>query len=271
MGEKKYDKRIMTAVRLVLLAVGFLLGASFAGVFFSYNPDIVRDSLKIVFISSCGLLLGVALLLSARPFVALLLFLAGKLKNFFAGKKPVEVVGYVLGIALGLMVTFLVYVLLSQFLFIKPLNILITVIVAFVCCIAGAVVCSKWLLTQQDEEDEISDDGYDGYLITADAFYSPKAEHFIGEWLSGNVYVLTASVELLVSRIEEQSAVDALKTYKTLKESSKIKTVTYAKADSEREDIVKYAALKRLIIITADEDERKLYENAGKCLCLSAL
>lgn len=270
MGDKKYDKRIMAAVRLVLLIAGFLLGASCAGVFFKYNPDIVRAGLQIVFMASSGLLLGVALLLSARPIVALALAIAGKLKNFFAKKKPVEVVGYALGIGLGLMVTFFAYVLLSALIPIVPLNVLLTLVIAFVACIVGAIVCAKWLQSTEAEEPTEPADDYTGYVITSGALLNPKAESLVGDWLTGNVFVLGVTVETLVSRVDDADAVEALKTYKLLKESGKLKSVNYTKSGRENEDVLKYAQAKRLVVITGDEEESALYADT-KALCLSAL
>lgn len=272
MGDRKFDKRIMWAARIVLLAGGFMLGASAAGVFFNYNPDVVRAPLRIVIMISCGLVLGVALMLTARPIVSLILSAAIKLKKVFAAKKPIEVVGYVLGIALGLMITFVVYVLLSVLIPIPPLNIVLTLAAAFIFCITGAVVCAKWL-THEEAEESVSppDDGYSGYLMTSAAFYSDRAETLVKEWLQGKVFVLSPSIELIVSRVEDESAVAALKVYKALKESGRLKTVQLDKEGGESELIIRFARSKRLAVLAADESDALQYKDAVKTLCLSAL
>lgn len=273
MGDKKYNKKIMAAIRVILFTAGFLLGAALIALFFEYKPELVTGALKIVFIVSCGLILGITLLLSARPIVSLVVAVGGALKKLFTGKSPSQIAGFFLGISLGAMVTFVAYVVMRVVIPIPSLVIALTIIAALLFCFTGATVCSRWLCGGADEAEEESEpnevaDG--GYIMTAGAFCAEKAEEIVGNWLQGKVYVLTHSVELFAERGDEK-AVEALRVYRNLVKSGRLKTVGYDKGETEEEKITRFARLKSLAVITASDSESAAYSENVKALSLSSL
>lgn len=273
MGNGRYNKKVMAAVRIALFVGGFLLGAALAALFFEYKPDLVGDPLKIVFIVSCGLVLGLTLLLSARPIVSLVAAIGVALKKLFTGKSPEQIAGFFLGISLGAMVTFVAYVILRVVLPIRPLVVALTIIAALLFCFLGALVCSRWLCggaEEAEEEGEREESASGGYVMTAAAFFTDKAEELVGNWLQGKAFVLARSVELFAEG-DGEAAVVALKVYRSLVQSGKLKTVNYDKGKDETECVKKYAKLKRLAVITADEEEQSKYADSVKALNLSSL
>ncbi len=271
MGNGRYNKKVMAAVRIVLFVLGFLLGAALVALFFEYKPDIVGSTMKIVFIVSCGLVLGLTLLLSARPIVSLVAAIGAALKKLFTGKSPEQIAGFFLGISLGAMVTFVAYVIMRVVLPIRPLVIALTIIAALLFCFLGALVCSRWLCgaeKDEEEDDERAESASGGYIMTAAAFFAERAEELVGNWLQGKVCVLARSVELFAER---EDGAQALKTYRNLVKSGRLKTVGYDKGETETECIIKYARLKSLAVIAADGAESELYADSVKALDLSAL
>ena len=106
--------------------------------------------------------------------------------------------------------------------------------------------------------------------MTAAAFFTDKAEELVGNWLQGKAFVLARSVELFAEG-DGEAAVVALKVYRSLVQSGKLKTVNYDKGKDETECVTKYAKLKRLAVITADEEEQSKYADSVKALNLSSL
>lgn len=274
MDKNKYNKTLMAAVRAVLAVGGFLLGAGFTVLFFRYNPSAVKDYLKIIFVASGGLLLGLTLLLSSRPIVALVAVMASSLKKFFSAKAPAEVAGFVLGICVGLLLTLVIYVVLEVFVPIKPLNIALTVLCALLFCFVGAFVFARTLKAAESEPEESGEEvvetGFRGYILTSKAFFDPRAEMLVGKWLHGKLVVLAKSVGKF-AEAEEETALAALKTYCVLVAQCKLKTVEFDKGGSEEEDVMRYAATRSLAVVTSGEIDPALCNEKVRVLDLSAL
>lgn len=278
MGNKKFDKRLMAALRAVLLIAGVVLGSSFALLYLRYATAIsVSETLKTVIILSCGAILGLALMLSARPIASLIGAIAKALKVAVATKNPLELVGYALGTAFGVMAAFVLYVVLSAVTSLpQPLIIILTFAAALLCCFVGALICSRWLMHRDSAEQEEENDKENlrpaGYILTRNALAHERAEEIVGKWLgfSGSkIVVLQRSIDGLKAEGRSEEDADALPEKLSL--SCGLKIVNYLKNSEEREDILAYAVQKRLAVVTADISESEYYDGKVKTLCLDSL
>ena len=275
MGHKKHNKKIMAAVRAVLFIGGFMLGTALAVLFLRGDFVSLSDWVRLAIVISCGALLGLFLLLSARPIVWLVLATGEKLKDTVRTHRPEEIAGYALGIALGVLLALAAYVLLTLFVPIVALNIALTIVIAVLLSFVGAIVCSRLMLygasrEAEAEKDTDEDASIGGYIVTSGAFASEKAEEIVGRWLSGKLVVL----ELTGRLISESGGTEkerSLKLFGTLIASGKPKSVGYEKSGDEAKDVASYAASHRFAVITGTNEEAKLYEGRAKVLCLENL
>lgn len=275
MKYKKYNSKIMAAVRAVLFIGGFTLGASLAVIILRGDFVSLSDWVRLAIVISSGALLGLFLLLSARPIVWLVLATGEKLKETIRTRRPEEIAGYALGIALGVLFSLAAYVLLTLFVPIVALNIALTIVIAFLLSFVGAIVCSRLMLYGSSVETEAEKNTEEetatgGYIVTSRALKHEKASEIIGRWLTGKLVVLELTGRLLAESDEEESS-DALKLFGTLVAGGKLKCVGYEKSGDETRDVAAYASSHRLAVITGTKEEAEIYEGKAKVLCLESL
>ncbi|MCI9031337.1 MAG: hypothetical protein HFK09_02305 [Clostridia bacterium] len=275
MGHKKHNKKIMAAVRVVLLFGGFMLGTALAVLFLRGDFVSISDWVRLAIVISCGVLLGLFLMLSARPIVWLVLAAGEKLKYTIRTRRPEEIAGYALGICLGVLLSLVAYILLTLFVPIVALNIALTIVIAVLLSFVGAIVCSRLMLygasrETDTEKDKDDDTAADGYIVTSGALANEKAGEIIGRWLTGKLVVLELTGRLLAESDNERCE-DALKLFGTLVAGGKLKCVGYEKSGEEAKDVISYASSRRLAVITGAKEEAEIYEGKAKVLCLENL
>lgn len=270
----RYGKRIIAALRAVLLCGGVLLGSSLAALFFESHSDIASGQVQLAVIIVSGLVPGLFLMLSARSIAALILAIGVKIAGAIKTKKAEEIVGYALGIALGLIMTFVLYIILTVTLPLPPLNIAITVIAALLFCIVGAQVCSRAFiaagqqLIKDDDDREEKTESFVGYVLTSSAFFHAKTEKVVGKWLCGKLYMLEETAELFTAA-DDESAGRAMKLLSAL--SDKIRRINYSKYGDEKKDVFAFASARRLAVIVSSRTVADEYPAEIPLLCLDEL
>lgn len=266
MKRKDIDRRVVFIARVILFIVGAVVGWVAMWQFLLAYPQAVRDSLKIVFEIIAAAVVAFALLLSTRPILYLGKWIADGIKSLTARVKPLEAVGIVLGIAAGLMVAFLAYVLMNLFIPIVAVRIVLTVIIGFVACVAASYAFARGL-TAPPEEEPIAHERFNGLIVHSSAFMSERLEHIL-EWLDAPVYVLGRTVKTLIDRMDVEP--DALARYKELAGQEAFRTVESTETD-ETQAVVRYAVTKRLKIIAKSPSEQLCHDALVKVLDLDAL
>lgn len=248
----KYDKRIITAARVLLFALGGVLGWLIMNAVISAYPAVMTETIQIVAMACCALLLGVVLMLSAKPFVYLTHVVFAAFGKLFRERRPIEIVGVFLGVILGLMIAYLTYSLLTLMLDMFALNVFITVVVAVIACTLGAIGCSHVLRHSDVDEDEPV--GFSGYVVDASAFTDKKLYPLLSDWLDGKAAVLGVTSLKLMDSLASGEVPEAAAAYKKLVGEGRLKSVEFGKADGdEKTTVAEYAATKRKKIITADK------------------
>lgn len=250
MKRNDVDRRVLLITRVVLFIVGAVVGWLAMWQFLLAFPAAVRDGLKVVFEIIAAAVIAFALMLSARPIIYLGKLIAVGVARLAARLKPLEVVGLVLGIATGMMVAFLAYVLMSLFLPIIAVRVVLTVLVGFGACVGASVAFARGL-TAPPEEEPVSGERYHGWILHASAFSSERLPRML-EWMDGPVYVLGRTIKTLIDGMETDP--DALARYKELSTQDAFRQLESPETD-ETQAVTRLALTKRLRIVAASPDQ----------------
>lgn len=242
--KKQFDIRILTVARILLFLLGASVGWLCMWQLFLAYPNLVRDGLKIVFDAMVALFTGALLALSARPIVAFIAYLVERTVRFSAQHKPIELVGLLLGVAVGLMIAVFAEVVMRLFLPIKAVRILLTVLIAVVACVVAAVAFVRMLLNPPDTAATAT--RHTGYIVHSSAFGSAKLETLL-DWLNGEVYVSRKTVNALIEVVEGDS--EPLIRFRRLETGETFRHVESSNKLSEDEEVARLALMKRLKVI----------------------
>ena len=245
MKRNDVDRRVLLITRVVLFIVGAVVGWLAMWQFLLAFPAAVRDGLKVVFEIIAAAVIAFALMLSARPIIYL-----GKLIAVGVARRAARLKPLVLGIATGMMVAFLAYVLMSLFLPIIAVRVVLTVLVGFGACVGASVAFARGL-TAPPEEEPVSGERYHGWILHASAFSSDRLPHML-EWMDGPVYVLGRTIKTLIDGMETDP--DALARYKELSTQDAFRQLESPETD-ETQAVTRLALTKRLRIVAASPDQ----------------
>jgi hypothetical protein len=269
------ERRIMILMRIGLFATGAFFGAlcmwqALDGFTFTFPLAAVI----LCYIAS-ALFLGGLLCLSAPPVRVGFHKMSVTVRKWFKSVKAPDAAGVVLGLAVGLGVG-----LLSEFLFgfvlkILVLRILIDVALGFITAFVTSVAVSGWVSPPQ-KEGAVSVDaarGLKGYLITKRALASPKIVTLCGQWLDGNIYVLSRTADSLAAGGETpDEAGPAYEHFKTLYAAKKLRILASVdENDGGAAAYLEVAETKKLKIIASCDDEKLIASKRAVVLVLEDL
>ena len=248
--KKSYDARILALARVLLFMLGASVGWLAMWQLFLAYPKLVPDGWKIAFDTMAAVFLGGLLALSARPILNVLTYVGAALLRFVSRHRPIELVGVLLGVAVGLMIAFFVSALLRTFLPVKAARVIITVVVALFSVFVASVAFVRLLLAPPEKAEEPAHTA--GYILHSSAFRSALVTQLVEDWLNGPVYVSGKTVSALIASVEEDS--DPLVRYRKLEANDSVRRTDAANRLSETEEVARLARLKRLKIIVASEN-----------------
>lgn len=253
---RQLNKNLVLITRCVLFVLGAVVGAT-AMMQFLHGSDRVNESLKIVFYIASGLVAALVLMFSAKPILYLVFAIGDGLKKIFGRTKPMDIAGILMGICIGLMLSYLAEVLLSMVLTIASARIIICIIIALTGSYIAALLCVKWLGSDGTEE-EVPD--FYGFLLTESALKNDKIVMLCKNWLSGGVWVLNKTLNALIDNLSDPQCAKALKHYRELDEGKLIKTSNYSADKSGIDLLTEFASNKRLKLIVESRADYKAEE-----------
>lgn len=248
--KKTYDARILAIARVILFMLGASVGWLAMWQLFLAYPSLVPDGWKIAFDAMAAVFSGGLLALSARPILNMLSYVGAALLRFVSRHRPIELVGVLLGVAVGLMIAFFVSALLQVFLPVKAARVVITVVVALFSVFVASLAFVRLLLSPPEKEEEAVHTV--GYILHSSVFRSALVTPLVEDWLNGPVFVSGKTVSALIASVEEDS--DPLVRYRKLEANESVRRIDAANRLSETEEIARLARLKRLKIIVGSED-----------------
>lgn len=265
--KKQVDNRILFVVRILLFMLGATVGwLAMRQVFLTY-PTLVRDGLKVAFDTVAALTLGAVLALSARPIMQFAVYVGRGIVRFANRHKPIELVGVLLGLAVGLMIAFFAAVVMQLFVPIVAVRVAVTVVVALIASFFSAVAFVRLLLSPA--ETEPAESRAAGYILHSSAFASGAVVTLVEEWLNGPVYVSGKTVTELIAGVETDS--DPLVRYRHLESAESVRRADSANKLTENEDVARLARIKRLKVIVCSADNEYDFGTGVKTLDIATL
>lgn len=239
-----YDKKKLTALRIVLAAIGAVVVTTALWQFFEYMPDIMRKEFRISVTVVSSAVLAAIFVLSAKPIYRLLSRLSGELLKITAALGAKGTVAVVSGLLAAGMVGYLCDVMIRGALTVWATRILSDVLVAAVfaalCCWAFV----KWVATDDDGEPLRKQAACVGYLLTASCFSDERV--FVAADILCNV---KTSDSVLKALWKFDGGAEALERLKILSESgavSELRGGDFETAEEYVKSEVKLAAANRL-------------------------
>lgn len=266
---KEPDKRIVFAVRLILIAWGLIIGWTFAQFIFRLYPDYLSAGYELIIQMVNAVVFAVILSTLARPVSAFALFIGRLLRKTFLEKPLYVTVGAVLGAVIGVMTGVLANAIVEVFTSLFAARFIVAFSAAVLGAYTGYLGCRRWLSsTFTDDENVVIE--YSGYILTYSAFFSDKVV-YVAQLINGKIYILGKTLRRLIELADTDAAAKkALENYLKLSEYSAVKIVNTDTGKEENEDIVALAESKLLKIIAGETDEIKETDSV-KVLSLAEL
>ncbi len=247
----KYSK-VMLTVRIIVTVVGFSLGSLIMWSVSDHYDLIPSGAIKYLFYVVAGIVLGSALLLSTPAMVSFFRSLGEMLTRAASSVSAMTTaLCYTLTAVVAVLASFGIEYLLSLFFDIIWLRIFIVVILAVVILIGGISICAAVTakVKRNVNKSYAIKPADKGYLLSGEALNFNRILEVCNSWLVGKIFVLKTTVD----GFYDLGNIDALRNYKQLSESGRIKTVNpkaYAIEDSYERA---YAVKARLKLITLTE------------------
>ncbi len=244
-----YDKKTLTVLRAVLLAVGAAVGYLAIWQYFSYYPDVVRAEFQIVIAVVCSALCALFLALSAKAFYRL----------GMSVKQGVLSVGNSLGMR-GVFATVLGFlaagafvvgfdVMIRRYLDIWAVRLITDILLYIVCAVVCCYAFTAWLKSSDKKQKSRADVGY---LMSAQCFGDERVITALSSLI--NVKVSGGAYQALCLMGDE----GALRLLNALVKQGSADVIPTDKQFSDIDDYYEYerklAESKRLRLITADGD-----------------
>ena len=201
---KEPDKRIVFAVRLILIAWGLIIGWAFARFVFKLYPDYLSAGYELIVQVVNSVVFAVILATLARPVAAFALFIGRVLRKTFLEKPLYVTVGAVLGVAIGFMAGVLANAIVEIFTSLFAARFIVAFAAAVLGAYTGYLGCRRWLSsTFSDDENVVIE--YSGYILTYSAFFSDKVV-YVAQLINGKIYVLGKTLRRLIELADTDSA-----------------------------------------------------------------
>lgn len=209
---KEPDKRIVFAVRLIMIAWGLIIGWTFAQFIFRLYPDYLSAGYELIVQMVNAVVFAVILSTLARPVSAFALFIGRLLRKTFLEKPLYVTVGAVLGAVIGVMTGVLANAIVEVFTSLFAARFIVAFSAAVLGAYTGYLGCRRWLSsTFTDDENVVIE--YSGYILTYSAFFSDKVV-YVAQLINGKIYILGKTLRRLIELADTDAA--AKKRWKTI-------------------------------------------------------
>ncbi|MCM1367609.1 MAG: hypothetical protein NC184_02205 [Roseburia sp.] len=165
-----YDKKKLTALRIVLAAVGAVVAGTAFWQFFVYMPDIMRWQFQISVAVVSASILAAIFALSAKPVYRLFSQLSGEIARIISALGAKGTVAVVSGLFAAGMAGYMFDVMIRGALTVWATRILSDVLVAAVFSVLCCRAFVKWVASSDDGEPVRRQAACNGYLLTASCF-----------------------------------------------------------------------------------------------------
>lgn len=249
-----YDRKKLTVLRAVLIAVGGALGGTALWQYFVYYPDVMRREIQIVVIVVSAIAAAALFGVSAKAFYRFGASIAALYAARFAALGVRGGVAVGAGLFTAGMLAYLFDVALGDYLGILPVRVLADILVALgvaaLCCYGF----SKWLTAEEGESEKAANAAMPrGYLLTASCFFDDRV--YVAAESLLNVKVSENAAKALWKSCEKVDAA-ALERLRAVTADGRVEVI---KSNAEFESAEEYcrvegelAARKRLKVIEAD-------------------
>ncbi len=262
------NKKILTAVRLVSIVWGVILGWFLAGLLVKIIGVKISEGILLGVKAVNGVIICVIFLSLSRHIAVLLEKIAVSLKKRLSTTPPYKIASVILGVTIGVMLGVLFNAFMKIFSLVLSARIIISLCVSALGAYLGYFVCEKWLVETHIDEQEVID--YNGYILSYGSFFSEKVV-YLTQLLNGKIFIVAKTLRRLITLAEEdESAKKALDNYLRLTEYGTVKVIGEGDERAEEDIIVSVAKTKSLKIIVFSASEIKTDEEV-KVLSLSEL
>lgn len=244
-----YDKKTLTALRAVLLAVGAAVGYLAIWQYFAYYPDVVRREYQIVITVVCSALCALFLALSAKAFYRLGMSIRQGLLSVGNSMGLRGVIATVLGFSAAGAFVVGFDVMLRRYLDIWAVRLLTDILVYIVCTAVCCYAFTAWLKANDKQE---KSKAAVGYLVSARCFCDERVITAFSSLI--NVKVSGGAYQALCLAADEEGL-------KLLNELIKLGSADVIPTDKQFADVNEYyeyerklAESKRLKLVAADGD-----------------
>jgi len=270
---RQRERRIMIIMRFSMFFIGAIIGAigmwqALTVIDIAFHPALIA-----LFYIASSLLAGGVLFLSAP--IARVIF--KKISTYFRRRfkvvKAVDIAGIASGFIVGVAVALIVEFTFVLFLPILAVRILISILLGLIFAFITAIAISGWIARgiereRQDngQEATVRHKGHKGFLLTANALAHPKILLLCNLWLEGNLFVLSQTAEELnkvntLSGLDKQEKTNetlAYNNYKLLLYANSIKVLELFKQEVETEALIDAGEMKCLKIVCTNTDVKML-------------
>lgn len=246
---RKFGKKVMLITRLAMFCAGFMIGMPVMWRIMLGQG--FNEQLRLIFGLGTGVVLGLALMLSARSVLSLGYALGGGVKKVFVSAKPTDIAAVITGAAIAVALTCLVDFLLGFVINGAAFRVVIDVTFALIAAVCFYLLSSRVLRALA--EDRITDSApekeenryCEGYILDVSALCCERIVPLCSQWLISAPIVLDSTVCELASRESGMAA------YRALVEGGFVRTVS---AGKNAGGVAAYAAKHSLRIISARSD-----------------
>jgi hypothetical protein len=267
--ENGFNRKLLTAARAILFAIGAAAGVLGIRQTFEAYPSLVSNpALRMVFYCVGAIVPALVLTLSAAPVLYAARALGAKLRGRFGGLRAYDAAGVMIGVVTGAMFGYICDAVTGLFLHVAALRILIDAAVAFVAAYVGAAASLHWLKSG-DPVETFRGDG--GYIFTASALAQAKTAALCERWLTGKKFVSDKTVAALAENPADERFVTALGNFRALSEAKAVSVAVFPCGEDEAEAFSAECARRGLKIVAATRAEAERFGGGTGVLSIDEL
>ncbi len=236
MVKEMYDKKKLTILRAVLIAVGAAVGGTAVWQYFVVYPDVLRREAQIGVIIVSAAALAALLGLSAKPFYRLGASIGGVFKNMFARLGAAGIIATASGLIAAGLLCYVFDVIIRDSIGVIAVRVLADILVFSLLAALGIFGFTKWISASVDED---APPPTRGYMLTASCFFDDRV--FVAAQVFDRVRVSEGAFRALWKSGEGVNLM-ALERFKAVAESGAVHTV---KCDKDFSSVAEYLEYER--------------------------
>lgn len=247
--EHEVNKFHLAITRAILFTVGALMGGLGVWQYFETVQTSVSEQFQIIIISVSALVAAFVLLFSGRPIYYVCSAIKSVIKGFFSSHDIGGVVTALCGMLVGFALVVPIEFLLQLCLPVLAVRLLVDIVSGILLAAVfsyGALFFYNNASRSAASDKAIIHKSSVGYLLATDAFFTDNV--FYAPEVLLNVGVSSATANELISRVDEEGGVAALRRYKAL-----LPRLTVI--EDKKEGAVSLAARNKLKLVTRDGAE----------------